>query len=556
MKFNFLRKISIRSRLVIVVVLFAGLFCIMSTLQIYNMNLRNKDVHKIVNEGTHGIITAEKANFHMHQIIINFYRSTTGDERFIKAMVDNCKDVIDFLNAYEETANTDENKALLDEVRKNFSFYEKIIHKLAEELRAGKRGKEIIKFLNEQNTKTYANGVIKGIDNLVKYSEKTANMNKNEYFKKVKSTIYKTIVSAIIVLIAAIVIGFSTILSIISPLKELVYEINTQEKEGDLTHEIQIKSRDEIGLLAKWFNLFVNKLHGIIVDIAGSSDKLNNSSGELLTISGVMSEGAQEMAAKANAVASAAKKMSSNMVSVAHVTELSSSNIGTVSTAIEEMTSTINEIAQNTEKTRAASNQAVIITKTASENVVHLSNAALDIGKIVETINDISGQTNLLALNATIEAARAGEAGKGFAVVANEIKDLAKQTADATSEIKNKIDDIQKSTQRTVSEIDEIAVTINSTNEMIDAVAAAVEEQTVTTKEISVNITETAKGILNVTENVAQSSAVANEIAKDITAVNQASNEMSDNSSLITNSADLLSRLSEELKKTVSQFKF
>jgi len=535
--------------------LFTGLFCIMSILQIYNINLRNKDVYKIVNEGTNGILTAEKSSFYMHQIIINFYRSTTGDEKFIQAMVDNCSHVTTFLNEYEKTANTDENIALVTEVKKTFSIYEGLIHQLAKRLRAGMRDKDIIKFMTEKNTKTYANQVITGMDNLIKYSEKTTNTNKDAYFKKIKGTIYKTIISTIAVLLFALLLGFSSVLSITVPLKDLVDEINTQEKEGDLTRSIQINSKDEIGLLAKWFNLFIKKLQGIIIDIAGSSDKLNNSSGELLTISGVMSEGADSMVTKASAVATAAEEMSSNMSSVAAATEQSSTNIGMVSVAVEEMTSTINEIAQNTKKTRVASNQAVASTKTASENVVHLSTAALDIGKILQTINDISGQTNLLALNATIEAARAGEAGKGFAVVASEIKELAKQTADATSEIKEKIDGIQHSTQGTVSEINEIAVAINSANEMIDVVAAAIEEQTVNTRKIATNVSEAAHGILSVTENVAQSSVVANKIAKDIEDVNQASNEMSVNSSQINTNAGQLSRLSEELKKTVNQFK-
>ena len=76
---------------------------------------------------------------------------------------------------------------------------------------------------------------------------------------------------------------------------------------------------------------------------------------------------------------------------------------------------------------------------------------AQSISKVTEVITEISEQTNLLALNATIEAARAGEAGKGFAVVANEIKELAKQTAEATKEIKTKIEGIQTSTSDIVS---------------------------------------------------------------------------------------------------------
>ena len=361
---------------------------------------------------------------------------------------------------------------------------------------------------------------------------------------------------AVVVLLVGVFLTWVITASVLNPMNKVVDGLkDAAEGEGDLTKRLEVKTNDEVGSLARWFNVFVEKLQGIIKDIAGNSEKLNRSSGELLAISEEMSKGADKMSAKSSTVATAAEEMSSNMSSVAAAAEQSSTNISMVSAAAEEMTATINEIAQNTEKTRVSSNQAVDRTKEASKNIDSLSKSAQEIGRVVETINDISEQTNLLALNATIEAARAGEAGKGFAVVAGEIKDLARQTAEATQEIKKKIESIQSSTLQTVSEIEEIAVEINNVNEMIDTVAAAVEEQSATTKEIAGNVTQAAQGIQDVTENVAQSSIVANEISKDIADVNQTAREMSKNSSQMNTSANDLNQLSGDLKKTVGQFK-
>ncbi|WP_022664241.1 methyl-accepting chemotaxis protein [Desulfospira joergensenii] len=362
------------------------------------------------------------------------------------------------------------------------------------------------------------------------------------------------IISAVVVVVAAVIIFI--IAGFISRLITLVVEglKDAAQGEGDLTKRLDIKSQDEVGLLAKWFNSFVEKIQGIISDIAGCSERLGTSSGGLLDISRKMAEETDRMSEKSNSVAAAAEEMSSNMSSVAAAVEQSSSNINMVSSAAEEMTSTINEIAQNTGKTRETSGQTVARAKKASENIMLLNSSAQEISRVIETINDISEQTNLLALNATIEAARAGSAGKGFAVVAGEIKELAMQTARATLEIKGKIENIQSSTGLTVSEIQAISKDITSVNEMIDTVAAAVEEQSVTTREISANVTQAAQGLGEVTQNVTQSSTVADEIASAITEVNQAAKEMTKNGAQINTSASGLNKLAEELNQTVGQF--
>ncbi|HCY87236.1 MAG TPA: methyl-accepting chemotaxis protein [Desulfobacteraceae bacterium] len=325
--------------------------------------------------------------------------------------------------------------------------------------------------------------------------------------------------------------------------------------EGDLTKRIEIKNKDEIGKLVDWFNVFVEKLQGVIGDISKNADTIDQSSTGFVTISEQMSQRAKQMATNSRAVAAASEEMSSTMSSVAAAAEQSSTKINMVSVAAEEMTSTINEIAKNTEKTSVTSSETVSKTKKASEKINFLSQSAQEIGNVVDTINDISAQTNLLALNATIEAARAGEAGKGFAVVASEIKSLAQQTAEATLEIKTKIDNIQGSTQETVAEIEGITAAITDVNEMIDSVAAAVEEQSATTKEIAENVSQAARGIQDVTENVTQSSGVAIQIAQDTANVNQSSSQMSKTGSQIKNNTENLNELSKKLKSTIDQFK-
>jgi methyl-accepting chemotaxis protein len=313
--------------------------------------------------------------------------------------------------------------------------------------------------------------------------------------------------------------------------------------------------QDELDKMAAWINTFVTQIANIIKDIAKDSEMLNNSSVDLSSLSAQMSGGAENMAGKSNTVAAAAEEMSSNMNSVAAAMEEAATNVGMVATAAEQMTSTINEIAQNSEKASNITGEAVVQTQSASNKVHELGNAANEIGKVVETITEISEQVNLLALNATIEAARAGEAGRGFAVVANEIKDLAKQTADATLEIKGKIGAIQSSTVATVSEIDQISKISNDVNEIVTVIATAVEEQSVTTKEIAGNVAQASQGIQEVNENVAQSSSVSAEIASDISGVNQSAGEMSNSSAQVNLSSEEMTKMGAKLNEMVGKYK-
>ena len=331
-------------------------------------------------------------------------------------------------------------------------------------------------------------------------------------------------------------------------------EMTARLRQGDFTHELDVKGNNEVSHICARMNMVSQELRNMIKDIVGDSEKLATEANDLSGISEQMSAGAEQTSGKSNTVATAAEEMSANMNAVAAATEQAATNVGVVANAAEGMSSTINEIAGNADKAREITSEAVTEAKGASEKVDELGRAADEIGKVTETITEISEQTNLLALNATIEAARAGEAGKGFAVVANEIKELAKQTAEATVEIKTRVGGIQQSTDDTVSEIQQVSKVVNDVNEIVSTIASAVEEQSATTKEIAENVTQASQGIQEITENVSQSSTVAGEIAQDIAEVNQSASEMTNSSSQLNLSAQGLAELAQELKGMVEKF--
>jgi methyl-accepting chemotaxis protein len=383
-----------------------------------------------------------------------------------------------------------------------------------------------------------------------------ATQNSSEFLASVIS-LRNTI--ALITLISVIVtagIVFLAASSITRPINKAVAGLkDIAQGEGDLTMRLAVTSKDEVGELAKWFNLFIEKLQKIIGNISDNTQQVNKSIGELATIAVDLTKSAEDTSGRANSVATAAEEMSANLNGVAAAMEQSTTNTSMVASAAEEMTSTISQIAQNAEQARMISEKAVIQAANTSEKMAELGKAAQAISKVTETITEISEQTNLLALNATIEAARAGEAGKGFAVVANEIKELAKQTAAATMNIKSQIEGVQGTTKSTVEEINQISKIINSVNEIVSTISISVGEQSAATEEIASNIAQASLGLGEVNENVSQSSAVAGGITQDIAGVNVASNEISNSSNQVKSSADKLQGLANELRDIVNTFK-
>jgi methyl-accepting chemotaxis protein len=248
--------------------------------------------------------------------------------------------------------------------------------------------------------------------------------------------------------------------------------------------------------------------------VSENARSVGTAASELTALSQQMAGNAEQTAMQATVVSAASDQVSKN--------------VGVVAASSEEMLASILEISRSANEAARVARNAVSVADATNHTIAKLGDSSVAIGKVIKVITSIAQQTNLLALNATIEAARAGEAGKGFAVVANEVKELAKETAQATEEIGQKIEAIQADSKAAVSAIAEISSIINQINDVSNTIASAVEEQTATTNEIGRNVSEAAKGTTEIARNITGVATAAQNTTDGAVKTQQAASSLAD----------------------------
>lgn len=369
-----------------------------------------------------------------------------------------------------------------------------------------------------------------------------------------KKLITQAVIIGGIILFVGIFLNF-LLVKLVNNRVQSIAETAAKVGEGDYRVTFDIKSKDALGDLSHSLNEMVSSSNTVLSEINSSSESLASAATELAAIAEQLVSNADQTTSVADQSAMHANDVSANMDSVAAASEESATNLNMIASATEEMGNTIKEIAENSARASSTTTEAVQNTERSQKAVEALGTAADSIGKVTETITEISEQTNLLALNATIEAARAGEAGKGFAVVANEIKELAKQTADATGSIRNAITEIQTQTNSTISDIGGISKVISEVNDIVQGIVTAVEEQSITTNEIVQNVSQASAGIAEVNENIASSSHMTTEVSEGVGQVKERSVDVKQSSEHVQTAADELSKLAENLSALVMRFK-
>jgi len=350
------------------------------------------------------------------------------------------------------------------------------------------------------------------------------------------------LVLLIAVLCGGAVAGVVVEKNIVAPLRYLTACFrDIAQGDGDLTKRVEIVTHDELGELAACFNLFLEKLHGIMSQVAATAAQVATASGQLSSSTRRQAEGAGYQKDQATQVATAMQQMSTAVQQV-------SENCSHALEASERAAGTAREGGSVVEKTLTQMRSIAESVGGTAKNIGELGKRSDQIGRIAAVINDIADQTNLLALNAAIEAARAGEQGRGFAVVADEVRKLAERTTVATKEIAEMIASIQSGTQGAMHAME------IGTHQVEEGVAFTIQAG------------QSLEQIIRVSEEVGSMiSHIATAASQELGTTASVNQSMDQITSLVSESAaaseesatacQSLSDLAHDLQQTVSTFK-
>lgn len=416
-----------------------------------------------------------------------------------------------------------------------------------------KQKKDIEDLINKNTDSDYTKIPMQSLP-ILKESNTAVMLMQKESEKKVKA-LFIIEMLGLIFGAASITIIFMVIKSILSKLS-IVNELLDRYSKGDLTERPKnVPKGDELNDTIRRTNRLAEGIAAIISEIYAANATLSNTINELYNSFEMIGQKAESMSNGAANIAAAGEEASSSISLVAQSADQMSNSVATIASAMEEMSASINEVSTSCQKESeiaADASDKVVVTQS---NMDKLANSAQEIGRVISVISDIADKTNLLALNATIEAASAGEAGKGFAVVANEIKELARQTSNATDEIRSLIETIQQDSDKSVSAMNNITNTINEVNTISQAIVASVGEQSSATNEMAESVSHANNQASEMATNISESSVGLREVSENIQKVDGETTEVASELDGMKNDVNNLKILSNELTGVVSAFK-
>ena len=338
-------------------------------------------------------------------------------------------------------------------------------------------------------------------------------LNEEKVLAEASSFRNKAIIGTLVSVILCSLTLLYVIAIILRPLNKLNRSlIDISSGEGDLTQRLNSKSKDEFAEVSSNFNIFIQQLQHIIIDVKNISTTIKDNTQKNATASNQSSSSIQSQLDELDSLANAVSTMHEQAQQVA-INADSSLNLASETTLRATQGSSI--ITQTSDLI----NELLMEMKETSDAITKLREYSDEIQNILTSITSIADQTNLLALNAAIEAARAGESGRGFAVVADEVRSLAARTQQSTNETDVIINNLQMGVKLAVEKIEKSQNMVETTNNAaIEAniIFSDIETAINDIKELSLGISQAAQQQRNSSEEINQNTNKIRDISKNV----------------------------------------
>lgn len=376
------------------------------------------------------------------------------------------------------------------------------------------------------------------------------------------------IVIALITIILIIAALYALISYLIKPLGKL-NSLMDEVSQGNLTVRSNIQTNDEIGTLSKNFDVMIDNMNAIISVVNDSATNVRVNSESLSAVAEETSASSEEVASAVNEIAQGASRSATDAENVIERADLLGQQISAITTKASDMTSIATKAGQ---MNADGQNQMQQLTHTFTDSaqtiqamaavITQLETKVKAIGSIMDTITEISSQTNLLALNASIEAARAGEHGKGFAVVADEVRKLAEQSARSTEKVQKTVQELQEESQLVTKQMNETrenferqGQVVRDTEQTFDEISSLMKNMEHSIDSIYHEIQQVSHYKADVAETIQMMASTAEETAAASEEVSASTDEQLHAIRSVSQAAETLTNLSEQLSKAVNQFK-